>query len=203
MNESKSENMVTGVARVQAVPDWVAHTHSRFAWLEQALLWIYVKRGKSPEVHGAQCALAWVGGVLTTAPATADVAAPTQWRAMGELIVCGAVSRGEAYPDHEWWREAGITRLDSAERRRWWGQWSAYGWTTAIADGAGRALSWALGLLDDTPPVLPRHLDDGSRAPADLREECAAIIREALTRPLPHRSGPAAPPRPDHTSAST
>ena len=108
---------------------------------------------------------------------------------MGELIVCAAVSRGEPYPDHDWWREAGIARLDSVERRRWWGQWATFGWTTAIADGAGRALSWALGFIDDTPPVLPRHLEDGSRATADLREECAAILREALARPLPDRSG--------------
>lgn len=203
MNASRVANTVTGVPRVQSVPPWVTRTLAQFAWMEHGLLWTYVQRGRSPEVHGAQCALAWVGGVHTTAPATADVAAPSQWRAMGELIVCGAVSRGEPYPEPGWWREAGIARLDNAERRRWWGQWSAYGWTTAIAEGAGLALSWAMGFDDDTPPVLPRHLEDGSRAPADLRQECAANIREALTRPLPERSGPATPPRPDHTSAST
>ncbi|MDD7934798.1 hypothetical protein [Actinomycetospora straminea] len=171
--------------------------------MEHGLLWCYVQRGKSPEVHGAQCALAWVGGVHSTAPATGDVAAPSQWRAMGELIVCGAVSRGEPYPDHEWWREAGIAQLDSVERQRWWAQWSSYGWTTAIAEGAGLALSWAMGFSDDAPPVLPRHLEDGSRATPELRQECAAIMREALTRSLPARSGLGAPSRPDHTSAST
>jgi len=193
MTATGSAARVSGVPRVRSVPKWVAQPLAQFAWMQHGLLWTYVKRGKSPEVHGAQCALAWVGGVLTAAPATADVAPPTQWRAMGELIVCGAVSRGEAYPDHEWWREAGIARLDSAERRRWWGHWSAYGWTTAIAEGAGLALSWAMGLSDDTPPVLPRHLEDGSRAPVELRQECAAILREALDRPLPARSGPATP----------
>src|SRR3954452_20859780 len=100
--------------RVEAVPDWVAQTQASFAWLEHALLCTYVELGRSPECHGAQCALAWVGGVHTTAPATADVAAPTQWRGMGELIVCGAVSRGEPYPEPGWWREAGIARLDNA-----------------------------------------------------------------------------------------
>lgn len=194
---------VWGLPRVREVPDWVAPPLPEFAWMEHGLLWIYVQHGKSPEVHGAQCALAWVGGVHMTAPATADVAAPTRWRAMGELIVCGAVSRGEPYPEPGWWREAGIARLDSAERRRWWGQWSTYGWTTAIAEGAGLTLSWAMGLNDDTPPVLPRHLEDGSRAPVELRQECAAIIREPMTRALPDRSGPTAPPGPDHTSAST
>ncbi|MDD7966134.1 hypothetical protein [Actinomycetospora lemnae] len=194
---------VTGTPRVRMVPGWVARPLSQFMWMEHGLLWTYVRRGKSPEVHGAQCALAWVGGVHMTAPATGDVGAPTQWRAMGELIVCGAVSRGEPYPDPGWWREAGIARLDNAERRLWWGQWSTYGWTTAIADGAGRALSWALGLIDDTPPVLPRHLEDGSRASAELRRDCAAMIREALTRPQADRTGPAGPRRPDHTSAST
>lgn len=203
MELTESPERVSGLPRVQAVPNWVAQPHARFAWLEYALLWTYVKHGKSPEVHGAQCALAWIGGVHTAAPATADVTAPTRWRAMGELIVCGAVSRGEPYPEPGWWSDAGIARLDSAERRRWWGQWSGYGWTTAIAEGAGRALSWALGFVDDTPPVLPRHLEDGSRAPVELRQECAAIIRELLTRPLPDRSGPAIPPLPDHTSAST
>jgi hypothetical protein len=168
--------------------------------MEHALLWTYVERGRSPEVHGAQSALAWVAGVHPAAPATADTAAPTQWRAMGELIVCGAVSCGDSYPGPQWWREAGIAQLDTADRRRWWRQWSAFGWTTAIADGAGRALSWALGFIDDTPPVLPRHLEDGSRATADLREECAAILREALARPLPDRSGLAIPPPPGHTS---
>ena len=63
---------VSGLPRVQAVPGWVAQTHARVAWLEHGLLWTYVERGKSPEVHGAQCALAWVGGVHPTAPATAD-----------------------------------------------------------------------------------------------------------------------------------
>jgi hypothetical protein len=181
----KSGAGVTGRPRVQSVPGWVAPPLVQFAWMEHALLWTYVRRGKSPEVHGAQCALAWVGGVVATAPATADATGPTRWRAMGELIVCGAVSRGEPYPEPGWWSEAGITRLDSAERRRWWGQWSTYGWTTAIADGAGRALSWAMGLTDDTPPVLPRHLEDGSRATAELRQECAAIVRDVLARPLP------------------
>lgn len=202
MTEDKSATSVSGVPRVRTVPDWVALPLPQFAWMEHGLLWTYVRRGKSPEVHGAQCALAWVGGVLATAPATADVVAPSQWRAMGELIVCGAVSRGDPYPEPGWWREAGIARLDSAERRRWWGQWSTYGWTTAIADGAGRALSWALGFLDDTPPVLPRHLADGSGASAELRQECAAVLREALIRPLPERSGPATPPWPGHISAS-
>ncbi|WP_433781423.1 hypothetical protein ACQPX6_16900 [Actinomycetospora sp. CA-101289] len=122
-------------------------------------------------------------GVHPTAPATADTAAPKQWRATGELIVCGALSRSDAYPESDWWREAGIARLDGPERRRWWGQRSAYGWTTAIPDGAALALSWAMGFIDDMPPVLPRHLEDGSRATSTLRQECRTIIGEALARP--------------------
>lgn len=203
MTETGSAARVSGAPRVRKLPKWVVPPLPQFAWMEHGLLWTYVKRGKSPEVHGAQCALAWVGGVHPTAPATADVAAPTRWRAMGELIVCGAVSRGESYPEPHWWREAGIARLDSAERSRWWGQWSTYGWTMAIADGAGRALSWAMGLTDDTPPVLPRHIEDGSRAEADLRQECAAALREVLARPLPERSPPVVPPRSGHPSTST
>lgn len=38
---------------------------------------------------------------------------------------------------------------------------------------------------DDPVPVLPRHFEDGTRVPADVRAECAAAIEEALTRPLP------------------
>ncbi|GLZ49739.1 hypothetical protein Acsp06_59240 [Actinomycetospora sp. NBRC 106375] len=157
MDEADGAARVSGMPRVQTVPDWVPRPLSTFSWMEQALLWAYVKRGKSPEVHGAQCALAWVGGVHPTAPATADTAAPSQWRAMGELIACGAVSRGGPYPEPQWRRDAGIARLDGAARRRWWGQWSSYGWTTAMTEGAGLALSWAMGFNDDTPPVLPRH----------------------------------------------
>ena len=173
---------VMGQPHVRATPDWVHQPLARFAWMEHALVWVYVERGKSPEVHGARCALAWAGGVLPSAPATADAAVPTEWRAMGELIVCGAISRGDPYPASRWWREAGIARLDNDARRRWWEQWSGHGWTRAIADGAGRALSWAMGFTDDTPPVLPRHLEDGSLATAELREECAAIVRDPPTR---------------------
>lgn len=191
---------VSGVPRVQTVPPWVERSAAELAWLEHALVWIYVKRGRSPEVHGAQCALAWVGGVSTSAPATADRTAPTRWRAMGELIVCGAVSNGDPYPEPPWWREAGIAKLETAGRRAWWEQWSTHGWTRAIAGGAGRALSWAMGLEEDTPPVLPRHLEDGSPVTEAARRECAAIMQEALTRPLRHR--PVATDRTAHASAS-
>src|SRR4051794_26733806 len=47
---------VWGVPRVRRVPDWVAPPLPQFAWMEHGLLWTYVERGKSPEVHGAQCA---------------------------------------------------------------------------------------------------------------------------------------------------
>ncbi|GAA4929247.1 hypothetical protein GCM10023204_41160 [Actinomycetospora succinea] len=202
MGEQALEAKVYGVPRVQAVPDWVAPPLTRFASMEHALLWTFVHHGRSPELHGAQSALAWVGGVNTTTPATADAAFPTRWRSMGELIVCGAVSAGDPYPAVTWWRDAGIGQLDTADRRRWWEQWSSYGWTRAIADGAGRALSWALGFSEETPPVLPRHLDDGSRATTAAREECARLIREALARPLVPR-GLVVPSPVDQTSAST
>jgi len=203
MAEAGIATRVSGAPRVLGVPDWVAPPLSQVAWMEHALLWAFVERGKSPELHGGQCALAWVGGVCPTAPATADAAAPTQWRAMGELIVCGAVSNGDSYPEPPWWRDAGIVQLDTPARRLWWEQWSDYGWTRAIADGAGRALSWALGFTAEALPVLPRHLEGGSRATAAMREECATLIREALGRPLPLQRGSATSTHIVQTSAST
>ena len=170
---------------VRAVPSWVARPLAEFAWMEHALLWTYVERGESPEVHGARCALAWVGGALPVAPATGETSAPTEFRTSAELIMCGTVSRGDPYPEPTWWRESGLTRFDTDERRRWWEAWAGYGWTRAIAEGAGLALAWALDATDDRLPVLPRHFEDGSRVPSDVRAECAAAIEEALTRPLP------------------
>lgn len=176
---------VTGVPHVQAVPDWVARPLVEVVWMEHALLWTYVERGKSPEVHGARCALAWVGGVLPATPATGEAAAATEYRASAELIMCGSVSRGDPYPEPVWWRESGLQRFDTDERRRWWRSWSGFGWNRAIAEGAGLALAWALSASEDRVPVLPRRLEDGSLMDAAVQAECVAAIEEALSRPLP------------------
>lgn len=185
MSTSKTTVGVTGTPHVQAVPEWVVRPLAEVAWMEHALLWVYVTRGKSPEVHGARCALAWIRGVHPGAPATADVVAPTHARVTGELIVCGAVANGDPYPDQAWWQKYGLTELDTPARRRWREVWSGYGWTAAIASGAGLGLSWVLGFVDDNPPVLPRHFEDGSRVPAEVRRECAAAVHDVLFRPLP------------------
>lgn len=177
---------MTGEPHVRAVPGWVARPLAEVAWMEHSLLWCYVERGKSPEVHGARCALAWIGGVFPEAPATADVAAPTEFRGCAELIICTAVSRGDPYPESAWWHRGGLQQFDTEARRRWWRAWAGYGWTRSIAEGAGTALGWALDATSERVPVLPRHLEDGSRAPAEVRAECAQAIDEALRRPLPH-----------------
>lgn len=188
MSGSSEDARVTGVPHIRAVPGWVARPVAEVVWMEHALLWCYVERGKSPEVHGARCALAWVGGVFAETPATAEQATPSEFRACAELIICGAVSRGDPYPKSSWWREAGLERFDTDARRHWWGSWSGFGWTRSIAEGAGMALGWVLDVGDDQVPVLPRHFEDGSRVPAEVRTECAAAIGEALTRPMPLRS---------------
>ena len=170
---------------MQVIPDWVMRPLVEVAWMEHALLWAYVERGRSPEVHGARCALSWVGGVLSVTPATGEAATPTAYRAHAELIISGTVSRGDPYPEPAWWRESGLQRFDTEERRRWWRSWSGFGWTQSIAEGAGLALAWALDAAGDRVPVLPRHFEDGTRVPAKVRAECAAAIEEALARPLP------------------
>ena len=149
----ESAARVTGVPHVQAVPEWVARPLVEVVWMEHALLWTYVERGKSPEVHGARCALAWVGGVLPVTPVTGEGTAATRYRASAELIMCGAVSRGDPYPEPVWWRESGLQRFDTGERRRWWSSWSSFGWNRSIAEGAGLALAWALDASDDPVPV--------------------------------------------------
>ena len=71
MAETESATVrVWGVPRVREVPDWVAPRLAQLAWMEHGLLWCYVKWGKSPEVHGAQCALAWGASPEFATPAS-------------------------------------------------------------------------------------------------------------------------------------
>lgn len=165
------------MAKLRALPDWVAHPLSAVSAAESAVL-NFFDATRAPQALGSWISLAWLGaerGEQTTGPFCREW--PTEQAVWAAMLIAGAIADGEVYPVPAWWAARGIPRAARMSPSEW-DKRTDSGWERHYARGVAVALGWITGELPDPQAMAPAV--DGSADPiptADRARHLAVLQR--------------------------